>query len=302
MGIVFQDNFNRADGAIGSNYTAIASTGGTALSIVSNVVESSSTSGHNGGVYYNGASVADDQYSQLKLVRYTARVFVRVTNTGGEYNGYFFEVSTIFNTINIYRYTNNVGQVSLASGTNSTVANDVVYLEIQGSSLVAKINGTTVLTATDSNFASGQPGFYIADSGGDRIDDFEVGDFSSAALTAGTATFDSSGPSGISISSTAATGGTSPYSYQWKRNANGGSFSNLSNGGGVTGATTLSLVDGSATGGTLYGYKCDQTDSAGSPATVTTNTVTAQIYSGGALSGGGLMFVGGMTAGLQKSN
>jgi hypothetical protein len=108
-----------------------------------------------------------------------------------------------------------------------------------------------------------------------------------AALTAGTASFVSSGPGGVAVTAADATGGTAPYTYQWERNANGGSYSNLSNGGGVGGATTRDLTDGSAAAGTLYGYRLKYTDSAGTPATVTSNAVTAQVYTGGALTGGG---------------
>jgi hypothetical protein len=100
------------------------------------------------------------------------------------------------------------------------------------------------------------------------------------ALTAGTASFVASGPAGISGSATAPTGGTGTLSYQWERNGNGGAYAD------VSGATSLSLSDTTATTtGVLYGFRCKQTRGA---ELVTTNTVTAQVYSGGALTGGGL--------------
>lgn len=111
---------------------------------------------------------------------------------------------------------------------------------------------------------------------------------SSSTLTAGVASFVSSGPTAITVSATDATGGLAPYTYQWQRNTNGGSYSNISNGGGVTGATTLTLIDGSAVAGNLYGYKLVYTDSALS--TDTSNVVTAQIYTGGSLGGGSSVF------------
>ena len=98
-------------------------------------------------------------------------------------------------------------------------------------------------------------------------------------LTAGVASFVSAGPGEISVTATAATGGTPTYTYQWQRNASGGAYANLS------GATSLSLTDATAVSGTLYGYKCVATDSAGTPATATSNAVTAQIYIGGSLTG-----------------
>lgn len=102
--------------------------------------------------------------------------------------------------------------------------------------------------------------------------------------TAGTASFVSSGPASIAITATDAAGGTSPYTYQWQRNEDGGSYSDLTDGGGVSGATTLDLVDGSAEAGTLYGYRLVYTDD--DAATATSNVVTAQVYSGGSIGGG----------------
>lgn len=109
-------------------------------------------------------------------------------------------------------------------------------------------------------------------------------------LTAGTASFVSSGPSTIVVTSTDASGGTPSYTYQWQRNVNGGSYSNISNGGGVSGATTKTLTDGSVSGTNLYGYKLVFTDSASG--TATSNSVTAQRYTGGAIAGGGGTVIG----------
>jgi hypothetical protein len=106
-----------------------------------------------------------------------------------------------------------------------------------------------------------------------------------AALAAGTVSFDSCGPAGgtafVKMTATAATGGTPTYTYQWKRNVNGGSYSNLS------GATSLTVTDATVTAGNTYGYEIVATDSAGTPATATSGAVTAQVYTGGALTGGG---------------
>ena len=99
-------------------------------------------------------------------------------------------------------------------------------------------------------------------------------------LAAGTATFISTGPAttGISVSATAATNGSgSGPTYQWQRNTDSGTYSNLS------GATSLSLTDTTAVSGHLYGYQCVQTRGTDN---VTTNAITAQIYNGGSLSGG----------------
>lgn len=105
------------------------------------------------------------------------------------------------------------------------------------------------------------------------------------ALTAGTASFVSSGPDGIAMEATDATGGTEPITQQWQRNEDGGDYADLTDGGGVTGATTLELIDGSTEAGTLYGYRLVYTDD--DSETATSNVVTAQVYTGGPLTGGG---------------
>lgn len=118
-----------------------------------------------------------------------------------------------------------------------------------------------------------------------------------AALTAGTASLVTSGPAGIALTATDATGGTPGYTYAWYRSVSGGAYNQLFNGGGVSGAGTLSLTDGSASAGTVYGYKVLYEDSALSQ--TYSNAVTAQVYTGGALTGGGGGFGRGMNGGIN---
>ena len=108
-----------------------------------------------------------------------------------------------------------------------------------------------------------------------------------STLTAGVASFVSSGPAVINMTATNASGGTPAYTYQWQRNSNGGSYSNLT-GIGVTGDTTPTLSDATVTPGTLYGYKLVYTDSVA--ATATSNAVTAQAYTGGVLGSASSIF------------
>lgn len=80
-----------------------------------------------------------------------------------------------------------------------------------------------------------------------------------------------------SVSSAVATGGTTPYSYQWYRDISSG----FSPGGGniIAGATALTLNDSGLTPGTQYYYKVVVTDSAGTPATANSaalNVATSQ--------------------------
>lgn len=88
-------------------------------------------------------------------------------------------------------------------------------------------------------------------------------------LTAGALTKISSSFNKASVSSAVATGGTSPYTYQWYRSTTSG----FSPGGGniISGATALALNDTGLIPNTTYYYKVVATDSAGTPATATSS-------------------------------
>jgi hypothetical protein len=92
----------------------------------------------------------------------------------------------------------------------------------------------------------------------------------SAALAKGTASA-SGGDTAAFLSASAPTGGTAPYTYQWYRSTTNGQK------GSSLGASfqDLSETDTGLTNGTTYYYTLDATDSAGSPATVTYDQVSA---------------------------
>lgn len=66
----------------------------------------------------------------------------------------------------------------------------------------------------------------------------------------------------------AASGGTPPYHYQWKQD------------GGNVGTDSASYAIGSATLGDAGSYTCDVSDSAGPPATVTSNAAVLSVVAG----------------------
>lgn len=84
-------------------------------------------------------------------------------------------------------------------------------------------------------------------------------------LTAGAISLVSKSDTKATVSSAVATGGTTPYSYQWYRSTTSG----FSPGGGniVSGATSLQLADSGLIPNTTYYYVMVATDSAGTPAT-----------------------------------
>lgn len=83
-------------------------------------------------------------------------------------------------------------------------------------------------------------------------------------LTAGTLSVVSRQDTKASLLATAATDGTTPYSYQWYRSTATGFSPGVGN--AVSGATSLTLNDTGLTPGTIYYYKVVVIDSAGTPA------------------------------------
>lgn len=98
----------------------------------------------------------------------------------------------------------------------------------------------------------------------------------SGPLTTGVASPGANTNTQINATCTVATGGTSPYTYQWYRSTTSG----FTPGGGniLSGATSLTLADTTASTGTIYYYKLVSTDSAGTPATVTSNPIVGNLW------------------------
>lgn len=89
------------------------------------------------------------------------------------------------------------------------------------------------------------------------------------SIAAGALSIVSVGTTTASLSSAVATGGTAPYTYQWKRSLSSGSgYSN------ITGATSLTLSDSGLLPATTYYYEVVATDSASpSPASATSSAL-----------------------------
>lgn len=99
---------------------------------------------------------------------------------------------------------------------------------------------------------------------------------------AGTASLVSSGPGGITLSATSSTGGSAdPDVDQWERATVTGGVTGTH--ADLAGETGPALLDSTAAAGVLYSYRLKQAKDA---TTVTTNAVEAQVYTGGALTGG----------------
>lgn len=96
--------------------------------------------------------------------------------------------------------------------------------------------------------------------------------YASATLTAGSASA-SSGDTEVSLTATAPTGGTAPYTYQWYR-----STSNGVKGSAIVGATTLSYTNTGLVNGTPYYFTLDATDDVAATVSYTQRSATPGNY------------------------
>lgn len=188
MTILASDNFNRADGGLGANWTT--QSGSSSPQIRSNLVEVLVAGGAAGNAIYTAITWPNDQYAQVKILTLNtnlnkeASVWVRAITS--EVTGYIFTAFGPFGstaTLKIRRFNNAALTTLWDSGASETIAaNDVLRGEIIGSTVRLLINGSLRQSVVDGTpIASGSAGIGIhvisgatADS---QIDDWEGGDF-----------------------------------------------------------------------------------------------------------------------------
>lgn len=159
------DNFNRADGGLGANWT----TGhGDAPQITSNQAGGADT--EYSMAFWNADAFTDDQYSQLVRVNnenYRAPAVRCDATSGGNCYAAFSNATQWHKLVN--------GTWSQLGNISNTALNDVIRLEVVGTGLDYQINGSSANTTTDASLTEGAAGmaFFGATS---RVDDWEGGD------------------------------------------------------------------------------------------------------------------------------
>ncbi len=175
------DNFNRADsGTMGTNWIARNSSWG----IISNKAYRDLFFVNDEFTSWNPSTntFGNDQYSQVTCSGMTAGhycgVAVRLSGTtyaNSTYYGSRIDTSSWYIT-NITG--GNAGSV-IASGSGTFADGDVIRLDATGTTLTLTQNGSTLGTATDSDYASGQPGlatYDTADPSAIRFEDWSAAD------------------------------------------------------------------------------------------------------------------------------
>jgi hypothetical protein len=165
------DNFNRANGSIGANWTQ---TDGT-WSVTNNQATYTLGGDSEASVVYTNISFANDQYAQVTLAATTnaaSGVMVRgsnVANTG-------YSLACGGSSCFIFKVVAGAVTNLTSSGAIPTSNGDVLRLEVHGTALTAFKNGTQILSTTDSAIASGSPGMWSENAATTIFDNWRGGD------------------------------------------------------------------------------------------------------------------------------
>jgi hypothetical protein len=174
------DDFNRADGPLGANWTKPLASQNN-LVIVNNEVGVDVEDSHN-YAFWSADSFGENQYSQVKLVNIGDWNGV-IVRAKADVDEFYLGICRGGNGYDIYVRTPS-GYADLAHGFTETWSpGDIIRLEASGSGpvdLTLLRNDTPVLTYTDStyNITGGSPGIGIYSPSGSnlRVDDWEGGD------------------------------------------------------------------------------------------------------------------------------
>jgi hypothetical protein len=182
------DDFNRADGNLedGANWDGDMASGDS-IYISTNTIWLRGGSGRAGSALVApGTFTADDTQTAQGTITTIGSclggLIVRGTQGATSLSGYGIEVKGT--EIKLYSYDNwNYSHLAGAPGrdlldtwTATVNVADVVILAVDGTSITVTVNGTQRLSATDSDHASGQPGFAVSTAAGTFFywDDFEA--------------------------------------------------------------------------------------------------------------------------------
>jgi hypothetical protein len=198
--VIATDDFNRADGVIGANWSYLRDTAwnGTGPSIVSNVVRGSD----GGGTHYqvsrrNAESFNDNQYAKITIgalsfsgAGYKVGVVVRAsadTDSNADFYGYYVQDDGSSNRTTVLFKMVNGTVTTLDSVVLAWANGDTIEMEVEGTTLRGYKNGTLQVTVSgQTDLSTGKPGLYISgDSSTPSGDDWEGGNVTTSGGSSG---------------------------------------------------------------------------------------------------------------------
>jgi hypothetical protein len=168
---VFADNFNRADGVLGSNWTTEVGTPRIASYTI--------TGNSNCGAHYNGSVSTADCMVKMKVDNLSSGgevdLAMRSTSNSNLYNCYMMSVTA--SNWGFYRNVSDTPTLIGALQTRTFVDGSVVAFRIIGSTLQASFDGGATwqaYTQTDTTYPSGGYAGFFVSNGTVVLDDFEL--------------------------------------------------------------------------------------------------------------------------------
>ena len=262
------DDFNRADGGLGSNWTAVS---GGGLAISSQVAVGTSSSGGDTGDIWAGSSFGSDQFSQITLTsaqpsggQWIAAV-VRAQNSGlSAYAGLYFWNYGNPELMLFKRTSGNWTQLGGVYSSGALPAGTQLQVQAAGSTISFIENGVQRLSVTDTSLTGGAPG--IMASGPAAADNWSGGSATGSATytvggsvsgLSGTVVLQDNGGDNLSLSAngpftfaTALAGGTA-YNVTVKTSPTGQTCT-VSGGSGTIGSANVTNVVVSCTNVSTY--------------------------------------------------
>jgi hypothetical protein len=292
------DNFNRANGGAGSNWSVMKPTSFATMNVSGNQAVDSSTSLYAWN-FWTPSTFGPDSEAYVTIANYvstdTIRVGARVTGGGtSSYSGYYVSVNSS-GVWSIIRVTNGGSPTTLATGPTLALASGTrIGIQVVGSVITAWRDTGSGWQQVMSYDTSGDATKYTAAGNiavefkASTIDDFGGGTVSgggggtSAPTNTALPTVSGSATVGSQLTASQGTWTGSPtsYAYQWQRcDSQGASCNPLS---GQT-SSTYTVVSGDV--GFTLEVTVTATNTGGS--TPATSNPTAVVTSGGGGGGGG---------------
>lgn len=201
------DTFQRANGGLGANWTAWSWSGAVPAQIAS--LAATGGSGTTSGDYWSASSFTPNQVAQVTVGvvppsgSWTG-VTVRQTGTGTGYLGLWFQGQFF-----LFNENGTGGPPQIGSAVSGTLSpGDTIAISAIGTTITVLHNGTAVITATDSTYASGNPGIAFFGTG-QSVTAWQASDIVTVSTTSIANVAQNTGVRRW----LAATGGTPPYAW-----------------------------------------------------------------------------------------
>lgn len=167
------DDFNRANGGLGANWTTDSTATATPTINTNSFV--SGTFNVVSYANYTGATFANNQYAQALTSSVSGYLGVGCRGDGNG-NGYAM-LAINSTTIGAYKITNGTRSTLGSLFTVASTVNKTMKLTCSGTTLEAFLDGASIGTRTDSSYTSGNPFIYSNQSSVTyKLDDFAAGD------------------------------------------------------------------------------------------------------------------------------